>query len=78
MVFFIKIDQGSYGIRIKTSRSIIWSGWSTIYTPKEFGGLDFTNTKFMSECLTTKCVYKIFKREVVSGLMSSKTNICSP
>jgi hypothetical protein len=33
--------------------------WSTVYIPKEFGGLGIINTQIFNECLLTKWIWKL-------------------
>ena len=32
--------------------------WDTLMTPKDFGGLGFTNTRVMNECILEKWIFK--------------------
>jgi hypothetical protein len=33
--------------------------WDVLMTPKEAGGLDFTNAKTLNECLLSKWIFKL-------------------
>jgi hypothetical protein len=41
--------------------------WATMCTPKDVGGLGFTNTKLMNACLMAKWAWKVYNGQGAFG-----------